>query len=220
MNAIFADLIAEGKVAVYLNDIFIWSSTLEEHRKIVHKVLQCLKEHNLYLRPEKCKFEQSHVGHLGLVISPGKVSMDPIKVKAVRDWTPPTKLKEVRSFIGFANFYRRSIKDFSKICRPLHDLTKKDVPSVWGPTQQAAFEMLKAAFTSKPVLAIWSPTRPTRIEVDASEYATDGVILQKCNNLDSLWHPIAFRSTSFKEAERNYKIWNCEMLAITKALKD
>jgi hypothetical protein len=133
MNAIFADLIAEGKVAVYLDDILIWSTTLEEHRKIVHKVLRRLKEHDLYLRPEKCEFEQSHVDYLGLVISPGKVSMDPVKVQAVRDWTPPTKLKEVRSFIGFANFYRRFIKDFSKICRPLHNLTKKDVPFVWGP---------------------------------------------------------------------------------------
>jgi hypothetical protein len=146
--------------------------------------------------------------------------MDPVKVQAVRDWTPPTKLKEVRSFIRFANFYRRFIKDFSKICQPLHSFTKKDVPFVWGPTQQAAFDTLKAAFTSTPVLAIWSPTRPTRIEVDASGFATSGVISQKCDDLDSLWHPIAFRSAFFKEAERNYKIWDREMLAITKALKN
>jgi hypothetical protein len=220
MNAIFADLIAEGKVAVYLDDILVWSSTLEEHWKIVHEVLRHLEEHNLYLQPEKCEFEQSHVDYLGLVISPSKVSMDPVKVQAVRDWTPPTKLKEVQSFIGFANFYRHFIKDFSKICRPLHNLTKKDVPFVWGPAQQATFEILKAAFMTKPVLAIWSPNRPTRIEVDASGYATGRVISQKCDNLDSLWHPIAFRSASFKEAKRNYEIWDCEMLAITKAFKN
>jgi hypothetical protein len=220
MNAIFADLIAEGKVAVYLDDILIWSTTLEEHRKIVHEVLWRLKEHDLYLRPEKCRFKQFHVNYLGLVISPGKVSIDPVKVQAVRDWTPPTKLKEVRSFIRFANFYRHFIKDFSKICRPLHDLTKKDVPFVWSPAQQAVFDTLKAAFTSTPVLAIWSPTRPTRIKVDASGFATGGVISQKCDDLDSLWHPIAFQSASFKEAERNYEIWDREMLAITEALKD
>jgi hypothetical protein len=80
--------------------------------------------------------------------------------------------------------------------------------------------MLKAAFTFKPVLAIWSPNYPTRIKVDALGYATGGVILQKCNNIDSLWHPITFQSASFKEAKCNYKIWNCEMLAITEALKD
>jgi hypothetical protein len=83
MNTIFADLIAEGKIAVYLDDILIWSSTLEEHWKIVHKVLWRLEEHNLYLHPEKCKFEQSHVNYPRLVISPSKVSMDPVKVKAV-----------------------------------------------------------------------------------------------------------------------------------------
>jgi hypothetical protein len=94
------------------------------------------------------------------------------------------------------------------------------VPFVWGPTQQAAFDTLKATFTSTPVLAIWSPTRPTRIKVNASGFATGGVILQKCDDLDSLWHPIAFQSASFKEAEHNYEIWDREMLAITKALKD
>jgi hypothetical protein len=130
INAIFADLIAEGKVAVYLDDIFIWSFTLDKHRKIVHKVLRHLEKHDLYLRPKKCEFEQSHVDYLRLVISSGKVSMDPVKIQAVRDWTLPMKLKEVRSFIGFANFYRRFIKDFSKICWLLHDLTKKDVPFV------------------------------------------------------------------------------------------
>jgi hypothetical protein len=154
MNAIFTDLIAEGKVAVYLDDILIWSTTLNKHWKIVHEVLRQLEEHDLYLQPEKCKFEQSSVNYLGLVISLGKVSMDPVKVKAVKDWIPSMKLKEVRSFIRFANFYRCFIKDFSKICQLLHDLTKKDVPFVWGPAQQAAFEMLKAAFTSKPILAI------------------------------------------------------------------
>jgi hypothetical protein len=80
------------------------------------------------------------------------------------------------------------------------------VPFIWGPAQQAAFDTLKAAFTSISILAIWSPNRPTRIEVDASGFATGGVILQKCDDLDFLWHPIAFQSAFFKEAKRNYKI--------------
>jgi hypothetical protein len=130
MNSIFADLIAQGKVAVYLDDILIWSSTLDKHRKIVHEVLHHLQTYDLYLRSEKCEFEQPKVDYLGLVISHGRVSMDPVKIEAVVNWPIPESLKEVQSFIGFANFYRRFIKDFSKICRPLHDLSKKDVPFV------------------------------------------------------------------------------------------
>jgi hypothetical protein len=110
--------------------------------------------HNFYLRPEKCEFEQAKVDYLGLVISHGKVSMDPVKIEAVVNWPIPESLKEVQSFIGFANFYQCFIKDFSKICCPLHDLSKKDVPFVWGPSQQQAFDQLKTAFTTKPVLVL------------------------------------------------------------------
>jgi hypothetical protein len=116
MNSIFANLIAQGKVAVYLDDILIWSSTLEEHHKIVHEVLHCLQTYDLYLRPEKCEFEQTKVDYLGLVISHGRVSMDQVKIEAVVNWPVPESLKEVQSFIGFANFYQCFIKDFSKIC--------------------------------------------------------------------------------------------------------
>lgn len=108
MNSIFADLIAEGKVAVYLDDILIWSSDLVEHRKIIHEVLKRLEENDLFLRPEKCEFEKTEIEYLGLIIRQGEVAMDPVKVKAVTEWPAPRNLKEVRSFVGFANFYRRS----------------------------------------------------------------------------------------------------------------
>ena len=218
MNSIFADLIAEGKVAVYLDDILIWSNDLAEHRKIVHEVLKRLEEHDLYLRPEKCEFEKSEIEYLGMLIREGQVLMDPVKTKAVTTWPTPQNLKDVRGFIGFANFYRRFIKDFSKICRPLHDLTKKDTPFVWGQKQQEAFDALKTAFTSDPILAVWDAERPTRIEVDASGHATGGVILQKSEA--GLWHPLAFRSQTMTEPERNYEIYDREMLAIIEALKD
>ena len=126
MNAIFADLIAEGKVAVYLDDILIWSSDRSEHWKVTHEVLERLKKHNLYLRPEKCAFEKDEIDYLELIIRAGSVSMDPVKVKAVTTWSTPKCLKDVRAFIGFANFYRRFIKDFSKISKPLCKLLEKD----------------------------------------------------------------------------------------------
>ncbi|GJF00732.1 polyprotein [Phanerochaete sordida] len=219
MNHVFADLIAAGKVAVYLDDILIWSNDIASHRKIVHEVLERLAQYDLYLRPEKCEFERDEIEYLGLLIREGQVGMDPAKVKAVTEWPTPKNLKDVRGFVGFANFYRRFIKDFSKICRPLHDLTKKDVPFNWGSAQADAFETLKRAFTTQPVLAMWNIDYSTRIETDASGYATGGVIAQLDPN-DKLWHSIAFRSQTMSPAERNYEIWDREMLAIIEALKD
>ena len=105
MNSIFVNIIALGKVAVYLDDILIFTKTLEEHRTIVKEVLAQLQKHDLYLRPEKCQFEQLEIEYLGLVISEGQVRMDGDKVKAVRDWPTPRNLGDIRGFLGFANFY-------------------------------------------------------------------------------------------------------------------
>ncbi|KAF8823142.1 hypothetical protein HHX47_DHR12000006 [Lentinula edodes] len=218
MNAIFADLIAAGKVAVYLDDILIFSNDLEEHRRMVREVLTRLEKHDLYLRPEKCEFEQQQIEYLGLIISEGEVRMDPVKVAAVRDWPVPTNLRELRGFLGFANFYRRFIRNFAKIARPLNDLTKKDTSLTWTDTRQKAFDTLREAFISAPILALWTPDRPTRIEVDASGFATGGALMQKQD--DGQWHPVAFRSASMQPAERNYEIYDREMLAIIEALKD
>ena len=92
MNSIFANLISAGKVTVYLDDILIFTDTIQEHQKVVNEVLKWLAENDLYLRPEKCKFEQTQIEYLGLIISEGEVQMDPVKVEAVRNWKPPTNL--------------------------------------------------------------------------------------------------------------------------------
>ena len=218
MNTIFVDLVAAGQVAVYLDDILIYSVTREEHRRVTHEVLRRLRTHDLYLRPEKCEFERTEVEYLGLIIRPGEVMMDPIKVHAVTNWPNPRNLRDLRGFLGFANFYRRFIQNFSRLARPLNDLTKKDVPWIWGAAQQQAFNLLKNSFTLQPILAMWEPGRPTQIEVDASGYATSGVLLQQLD--DQRWHPIAFRSESMVEAERNYEIYDKEMLAVVRALED
>jgi hypothetical protein len=218
MNTIFADLVAAGKVAVYLDDILVYSTTPDEHRAITHDVLQRLLAHDLYLRPEKCEFAQEQIEYLGLIVGDGKVTMDPVKVDAITSWPAPRNLRDLRAFLGFANFYRRFIKDFAKLARPLNNLTKKDTAWDWGSPQKQAFQSLKDMFSNQPILAMWEPDRPTRLEVDASGYATGGVLLQKLE--DNLWHPIAFRSQSMIDAERNYEIYDKEMLAIIRALED
>jgi hypothetical protein len=218
MNSVFADLIAIGVVAVYMDDILIYTPTLVEHRKIVREVLQRLQDHDLYLKPEKCEFEKQEIEYLGMIIRPGEVCMDPGKVSAVRDWPTPTTLRDVRAFIGFSNFYRRFIKDFSSIARPLHDLTKKDVPWQWHAEQQHAFDTLKEKFCQEPILKVYDPNLETRVEVDASGYATGGILSQKYP--DGLWHPIAYRSSSMSKEERNYEIYDREMLGCIRALED
>ena len=218
MNTIFADLVAAGKVAVYLDDILIYTSTQRDHREVTHEVLRRLRAHDLYLRPEKCEFARTEIEYLGLIIREGKVTMDPVKVHAITHWPAPRNLRDLRGFLGFANFYRRFIKGFAKVARPLNDLTKKDTQWDWGTAQQYAFQTLKDTFSREPILIMWEPDRPTRLEVDASGFATGGVLLQKLD--DDLWHPIAYRSESMAEAERNYEIYDKEMLVIIHALED
>ncbi len=106
MNEIFRDLIMNNQLVVYLDDILIFSKTLDEHRKFVREVLRRLRLHDLYLKPEKCKFEKLETEFLGLIISEGNIGMDPIKLSGVMDWPTPKKLKDIQGFMGFANFYR------------------------------------------------------------------------------------------------------------------
>jgi len=115
MNNVFRTVIAEGIVVVYLNDILIFTKTEEEHERAVWRVLEILAEHKLFLRLEKCEFHQKQIEYLGLVISENKVAMDPVKVAGVRKWPVPENRTDVQAFIGFVNFYRRFIQDFSTI---------------------------------------------------------------------------------------------------------
>jgi len=105
MDDIFEDLISEGVVVVYLDDILIFMETLEEHQKVTRRVLELLEKHKLYLRPDKCEFEKTTVEYLGVIISQNSVSMDPVKIAGVTEWPPLTNKKEVQSFLGFTNFY-------------------------------------------------------------------------------------------------------------------
>ena len=200
-----------------MDDILIFTETLEEHRKVVLQVLQRLKEHDLYAKPEKCTFEAESIEFLGLIISHNEIRMDPVKVDGVANWPLPRNVKDVQSFLGFGNFYRRFIEGFSRVARPLFDLTKKEEPWIWTPDCQEAFQALKDAFTSSPVLIMPNPDKPYRVEVDASDYATGGILSQTGD--DNQWHPVAYISKSLSEPQRNYDIHDKELLAIIRALE-
>lgn len=218
MNDIFIELIDGNVVIVYMDDILIFTETLEHHREVVKRVLEVLQRNKLYLKAEKCEFEKEKIEYLGLIISQGKIEMDPVKVEGVSKWPEPENVKDVQSFLGFVNFYRRFIQDFADLARPLHDLTKKGTVWRWSPRQQQAFDDLKRSVTSSPVLIFPDDNKPYKLEADSSDYATGAVLSQEGS--DGKWHPVAFMSKSLSEVERNYDIHDKEMLAIIRALDE
>jgi len=219
MNDIFQDLIAEGIMVVYLDDILIFTRTEEEHAKAIRQVLQVLQEHKLFLCLEKYEFCKEQIEYLGLVISENEVSMDPVKVAGVREWPTPENKMDIQAFLGFINFYRRFIRDFSAKARPLFDLTRSKQVWTWSGREQTAFEDLKMAVTTAPVLMSPQDSEPFRVEADSSDFAT-GAVLSQQSTTDGKWHPIAFYSKSLSSVEQNYKIHDKEMLAIIRVLEE
>lgn len=152
----------------YLDDILVYSNSLEEHILHVQKVLDALQRNKVFLKPEKCEFHTQSTTYLGLVIEPTGIKMDQKKLEAVKNWSTPKTVKDVQAFLGFANFYRRFIFGFSKIASPLTRLTRKDTSFKWTQDAQIAFEKLKNSFTTAPVLAHFDPEKAIIVETDAS----------------------------------------------------
>ena len=218
MNDLLRDLIDQGVVIVYMDDILVFNKTLEEHCQTVRRILEIIAENELYLKPEKCEFEKSRIDYLGLIISAGQVEMDPTKVRGVADWPKPKTVKEVQSFLGFINFYRRFIHDFARVARPLHELTRKTVVWNWTSKEQAAFEELKGLVMSTPILVFPREDKPFLLEADASDFATGAVLSQEGS--DGKLHPVGYMSRSLSAVERNYEIHDKEMLAIMRGLEE
>jgi len=126
MNKILRDLINEGKVAAFVDDVLVGTETEEGHNEIVKEILRRLEENNLYVKPEKCMWKARKIGFLGVVIGPDGIEMEAEKVDGVLNWPQPKNVKDVRKFLGLANYYRRFIKDFTQVARPMNVLTWKD----------------------------------------------------------------------------------------------
>ena len=214
MNDIFSDLL-DVSVIIYLDNILIYSDNPADHKKHVHEVLHHLRENGLYARPDKCHFSGDTIEYLGFILFKDGLKMDPSKVKTIQDWPEPCKVKDVQSFLGFANFYHHFISDYSNIVIPLTWLTHKGIP--WNFTDAAwkSFQALKSAFTSAPVLTHWVPDKPIIVETDASDYAL-GAILSIQTNSGEI-HLVAFHSCTLSAPELNYDTHDKELLAIFEA---
>nr|GEU66337.1 hypothetical protein VITISV_008583 [Tanacetum cinerariifolium] len=205
MNKLFHPFL-DKFVVVYLDDIVVYSHTLEEHVSYLKQVFHVLRDNKLYVKLEKCTFSQDEVEFLGHKIKDGRLMMDGAKIKAIQDWEPPTKVMELRYFLGLVNYYQRFIMGYSAIASPLTDLLKKNKAWIWDEECQAAFESLKKAVMEEPVLRLLDVTIPFELHMDASDFAIGGVLMQD-------GHPIAFESQKLNETEKKYMVQEKEMTA-------
>ena len=223
-------------VIVYLDDILIYTEDVGQgHVEAVKWVLENLRKNGLFANLKKCRFHQDEVRFLGYVVSGQGIRMEEERIEAVTNWPEPKSVRDVQVFMGFANFYRRFIRGFSKIAAPLTSMLKTNLVANTGPSPKArcgeeeccfltpaaklAFAQLKQAFTEAPILRHFDPERHIRLETDASGYAIGGVLSQ----LDietGQWHPVAYFSRKMIPAETRYETHDGELLAIVEAFKN
>lgn len=217
---------------IFLDDILIYSRTFEEHIKRINAVFSRLQQHGLKLKPSKCEFFKTSVKYLGHVVSENGVETDPDKIKALSEWPVPTDIKTLRSFLGFAGYYRRFIKDYARVVKPLNDLLvghstnksvssrkkkKKITPWQWGKDQQEAFDLLKEKLSSPPVLGYADFTKPFVVHTDASTEGLGAVLYQEQKGRDRV---IAYASRGLRKSEKHYPAHKLEFLCLKWAITE
>jgi hypothetical protein len=185
---------------------------LDEHIAHLSQVLLALRNAKLYANLSKCNFCTSKLVFLGFVVSSNGIEVDEKKIEAIRNWPSPTTVGEIRRFHGLAGFYRRFVKDFSTLACPLNELTKKNVPFIWGNAQQKAFDELKRRLTEAPLLALPDFSKTFEIECDASGIGIGGVLMQQ-------GRPVAYFSEKLDGARLNYPIYDKELFALIRVLE-
>ncbi len=179
------------------------------------KVLEKLRAANVTLNAEKCRFRQSSIKFLGHIISKGQIAVDPEKIQALSEMTPPKDKKELQSLLGTLNFLTRHIPNRSENLKPLYALLRKDVPFLWGEAQTEAFLYLKRTLSAAPVLAIYDKTKPLIVSCDASSYGLGAVLLQLDEHQNP--RPVSYISRTLSPTEQRYAQIEKELLAIALA---
>eukprot|EP00253_Pinus_taeda_P012641 PITA_12641 len=211
MNSIFHQYL-DRFVLIFIDDILVYSRTVEEHQEHLRKVLQTLREHQLYAKFSKCDFFKEEIQYLGHVISKEGIAVDPEKIKAIMDWPVPKDVADIRSFMGLAGYYRRFVEGFSKVAFPITSLQKKGKAFQWTPNCQQSFEQLKHLLTTAPILRIADPDKDYVVCTDASKEGVGGVLMQE-------GRVVAYESRKLKEHEQKYSAYDLELTAVIHALK-
>ena len=201
---------------LYIDDVIVYSKDFNDHLSHLDSVLQRLKNAGLKVSAKKCNFFQDKVTFLGHIVSQDGISTSPDKIAAVKDWPTPKTVTDVRSFLGTCSYYRRFIKHFADIARPLHKLTEKGDTFKWTAQCDEAFQQLKSALTSAPILRYPDLDLPFVLDTDASAFAMGAVLSQV---EDGVERPVAYFSKTFNKPERNYCVTRRELLAIVSAVK-
>lgn len=203
-------------VVVYIDDVLVFSRSLEEHLEHLRRVILRICEAGLKLKPSKCHFIREEVEYLGHLITPQGLKTNARLTAAVAEFPRPQNVSEVRRFLGLSSYYRRFVSNFARVASPLHALTRKGAEFEWTNECEVSFQALKEKLTSAPVLAYPSFERPFVLETDAS-IAGIGAVLSQPQD-DGLLHPVAFASRSLTPSERNYAITELETLAVVWAI--
>ena len=203
---------------MYLDDILIYSEIEAEHEIYVKRVLQKLRKAGLQADITKCAFHVKKVPYLELIIITEGVKMNSAKVSTIVKWLSLMNIKDIQSFLSFANFYQRFIYGYSKLASPLTHLIKKDVFFKWITECQSAFNALKKAFTSDVILRHYNSDLKIIVETDVSDYVSEGILSQYDKN--SVLHPVAYFFKKHNPAECNYEIYDKELMAIVHTFKE
>ena len=217
MNFNFADYIRDGWLVIYMDDLAIGAHLTDDLDHKVRLILQRFRSLGLSLKLAKCEFTKKEVKFLGMIVGRGCICMDPAKLSAIAAWPPPKTVKAVCALLGFCNFYRKFIPNFSNLVAPLTTLTCKNVAWTWGSDHQSAFSKLLSLFQTAPVLHLPDVGRPFIIMTDASLIASGGILMQRDGNGDL--HPCTYLSQTFSPTEQNYDIYDRELLAVIHTLE-
>ena len=201
-------------VLIYLDDVVVFSQTVEQHLERLEEVFIRLRSAKLKLKPRKCALFKPEVKYLGHIVSKHGISTDPEKTQAMATWPRPSNLTDVRSFLGATGYYRRFIKDYARIAKPLTRLTIKDVPFEWTEEVNSAFIRLRTELTQAPILGYPDPRLPYILDTDASDVAMGAVLSQIQEGQE---RPVAYYSKTFSHEERNYCVTRKELLAVLRA---
>jgi hypothetical protein len=218
MNFVLRDVLGK-KALVYLDDVIIYSKTIEDHLRDIEEVFTLIEKAQLKLKLKKCQFFRTEVNYLGHIITSEGIAPDPDKIEKIKNYPVPTAVDDVRSFLGLAGYYRRFIPNFGKVAKPLTSKTQKAAIKeafIWKEEDQVAFDYLRTCLTTKPILAYPDFDQPFLLFTDACNYGIGAVLSQIQQGKEVV---ISYFSRQLHKSEMNYPTIEKEALAVVEAVK-